>query len=527
MTWIASVPIERLRHEGKLATKLGGRQLALFLRDGEVFACNNRCPHEGYPLAEGSLDAACVLTCNWHNWKFDLRSGDTIIGGDRLRIYPVKLVDGVVWIDITDPSPEERRADASRALHDAVDKHDYDRIARELARFARAGGDMLDGLREAIARAHDRLEFGTSHALAASECWVRLHDGIDAEAPRLATLVEAIGHIGWDVLRERQFPFADTIAVYSAPTLLAAIEAQDEAAAVAQLRGALAQGLGIAALEPVLTEAALGHYADFGHSLIYVMHARRLIARLGPAVETPLLLALLRSLINASREDLVPEFRDYADSLRDWPTTGAGSALPLEPAALIGRSARDSLARLVAAAQDAPIRALFDALLGANALNMLRFDLAHQARSDNGVDANVGWLDFTHGLTFANAVRVQCDRFPSLWPAGLLQMACFVGRNAGYTDAALPLETWRVGDQGAFFARLGERLLDHGERDYIHSAHYLKTYCAVREEVEAGLPPDIEALMLAALHRFFDSPLKRKHVLRNARQALAFVAREE
>ena len=45
-----------------------------------------------------------------------------------------------------------------------------------------------------------------------------------------------------------------------------------------------------------MTRAALAHYADFGHSLIYTVQALRLIDRLGPEVASPVLLALVRSL---------------------------------------------------------------------------------------------------------------------------------------------------------------------------------------------------------------------------------------
>ena len=76
---------------------------------------------------------------------------------------------------------------------------------------------------------------------------------------------------------------------------------------------------------------------------------------------------------------------------------------------------------------------LFHALLGANARNLLTFDAEHQDRVRIPIDDNVGWLSFTHGITFANAVRAQCARFPELWPPALAQMACFSGRNAPYT----------------------------------------------------------------------------------------------
>ena len=38
-------------------SSFGGRHIALFVHQGEVLACNNRCPHEGYPLVEGALSA--------------------------------------------------------------------------------------------------------------------------------------------------------------------------------------------------------------------------------------------------------------------------------------------------------------------------------------------------------------------------------------------------------------------------------------------------------------------------------------
>ena len=89
--WTRAVELDRLQPSRPIAVKLRGKHVALFLHQGEILACNNRCPHEGYPLVEGALDADCVLTCNWHNWKFDLKTGATLYGGDNLRIYPVKV----------------------------------------------------------------------------------------------------------------------------------------------------------------------------------------------------------------------------------------------------------------------------------------------------------------------------------------------------------------------------------------------------------------------------------------------------
>jgi nitrite reductase/ring-hydroxylating ferredoxin subunit len=93
--------LEELRAaKGALIFKHGRKQIAVFQTEKGIYACNNRCPHEGYPLKAGTLSEGCILTCNWHNWKFNLASGETLVGGDQLRRYPVTVQDGAVWLDL-------------------------------------------------------------------------------------------------------------------------------------------------------------------------------------------------------------------------------------------------------------------------------------------------------------------------------------------------------------------------------------------------------------------------------------------
>ena len=109
--WVEAMPLTVLEQAGRKIFKAGGKQIVLFHVDGKVHACNNRCPHEGYPLIEGTVDqagGACRLTCNWHNWKFDLTTGEAMVGGDAVRLYPVKIEDGEVLVDLSDPAPGQR-----------------------------------------------------------------------------------------------------------------------------------------------------------------------------------------------------------------------------------------------------------------------------------------------------------------------------------------------------------------------------------------------------------------------------------
>jgi nitrite reductase (NADH) small subunit len=52
----------------------GQRIVALFNVDGQFFALDGLCPHQGGPLGRGTLCGARVC-CPWHGWQFDVRTG--------------------------------------------------------------------------------------------------------------------------------------------------------------------------------------------------------------------------------------------------------------------------------------------------------------------------------------------------------------------------------------------------------------------------------------------------------------------
>jgi nitrite reductase/ring-hydroxylating ferredoxin subunit len=567
--WQRAIELDALRRRGRSIVRVRDRQIAVFAVGDRVFACNNRCPHEGYPLVEGHVaggpGADCVLTCNWHNWKFELDTGANVYGGDALRTYPTRIDGNAVWIDLAD-APRGLRIDAAyRNLRQAMDDDAYDRIARELARLSKAGADPVDAVARAIDWSHRRLRDGATHAYAAAEAWLALYDelgaeadagrgsGDDAAASRLTCLAEAIGHIAYDTLREPDYPYGETVSAWQADTFRDAVEAQDEDTALACVRGAWAQGLRFAELEPTLARVALAHYNDFGHSVIYLRAFERLTARAGAATAgLPLLQAYVRGLVRATREDLIPEFRRYADALLAWreaapaaathdaarAAAGAGAGITAPHRRdFVGASINASLAAAVAARGADPL-ALYDALLGAAAEHLLRFDARYDTRPVGTVAENIGWLDFTHGITFAHAVRETCTRHPALWPQGLLQMALMAGRNSAFihppghaadaADAADRFDpgAWTVSDPAAFDLACRAHVLNHGVGLYIHSAHLLKTWRAARAEVTTA-SADTAAVIAAALNRYLHAPVRQKRTVRTARQAIGFVALED
>ena len=92
--------------------EVAGRSIGIFNLVGEYFALRNRCPHQGGPLCEGQtfglIGAAVpgaieysrpgeILTCAWHGWEFDIRTGRSWCEPERLRVrrYEVSVAPGV------------------------------------------------------------------------------------------------------------------------------------------------------------------------------------------------------------------------------------------------------------------------------------------------------------------------------------------------------------------------------------------------------------------------------------------------
>ncbi len=101
--WIAAGPVGRLDRREIVAVRADGRDLVL-LRDGDTIqACERACPHEQADLCLGHV-ADGRLHCPRHLASFGLDDGRISRGWSSrdLRRYPVRVVDGVVWIDVSD-----------------------------------------------------------------------------------------------------------------------------------------------------------------------------------------------------------------------------------------------------------------------------------------------------------------------------------------------------------------------------------------------------------------------------------------
>jgi nitrite reductase/ring-hydroxylating ferredoxin subunit len=99
----------------RIIVEVGGAEIAVFNAGGEYHAVLNYCVHQSGPLCEGALlgkmvaeppeftwqydDEPRVVTCPWHNWKFDIKTGENIRDATyRVPTFETEVEDGDVYV---------------------------------------------------------------------------------------------------------------------------------------------------------------------------------------------------------------------------------------------------------------------------------------------------------------------------------------------------------------------------------------------------------------------------------------------
>ena len=95
---------------------VNGQLIAVFnLRGGGLYATQALCPHRDGPLIDGLIGGTTVV-CPFHAWKFNMATGEALMGDCGLTIYPVRLDDsGDILLTFTGEPQHPRPGEA----HDA------------------------------------------------------------------------------------------------------------------------------------------------------------------------------------------------------------------------------------------------------------------------------------------------------------------------------------------------------------------------------------------------------------------------
>ena len=87
--------------EGRMAV-VNGRHVAIFRLDDSYFAIDNLCLHQAGPLCEGPIEKG-VVTCPWHGWSYDIRTGILVQDGKvGVSRHNTRVVGDALQVQLTD-----------------------------------------------------------------------------------------------------------------------------------------------------------------------------------------------------------------------------------------------------------------------------------------------------------------------------------------------------------------------------------------------------------------------------------------
>ena len=93
--------------EGRVKTvSAGPHSFAVTHYEGRYAALSNRCPHQGGPLGEGSIEKG-MLRCPWHGYDYCPLDGSSPFG-DSVPTFPIEVRDDGIYVGV-EPEPEHVR----------------------------------------------------------------------------------------------------------------------------------------------------------------------------------------------------------------------------------------------------------------------------------------------------------------------------------------------------------------------------------------------------------------------------------
>lgn len=108
--WFRVLDLDELP-EGRVKTVVAGhKSLALTHHQGQYGALDNRCPHQGGPLGEGSIENG-LLRCPWHGWDYCPLTGQPpgdLEVDDALETFPIEVRDDGVYVGLPVEKPHTR-----------------------------------------------------------------------------------------------------------------------------------------------------------------------------------------------------------------------------------------------------------------------------------------------------------------------------------------------------------------------------------------------------------------------------------
>ena len=412
--------LEELVRTGRLTTKVGSVPVVVFWSEDRAWAIEDRCPHLGFPLRQGTVSGGMV-TCHWHHARFDLSSGCTFDPwADDARSFGVEIVDDRVHVSASGDGtgPEVLRRRLREGLEEdltlVVAKSTLGLMESGVApsEIVSIGADF--GLR-------NRCE-GWGSGLTVLTAMANVLGDLDPDTQRLA-LVQGLRFCATDTVgHPPRFPLAAMEGSTAGARKLtdwyrSLVDTRSADAAERALATAAAGGATLDQVEAMLFAAATDHvFIDGGHTVDFVNKAFELLSHVGEDQAPLVLSSLVAQMASASRSEELSSWRhpvDLAAIVVEHETVvakaihGSGDGIDVRSVAdgILAEDASDVMAAIVEAVdRGASPEQLGRAVALAAALRIVRFHTASDHQD---------WNVVHHAFTSANAVHQALTRQPT------------------------------------------------------------------------------------------------------------------
>lgn len=97
--WVDVGPVEKIGTGERATLRIEGVPVVVFNVGGELFALEDECSHELYPLSDGEIEGE-VVTCAKHGAQFSLRTGEDLAppAYEPVATYPVRVNAGRIEV---------------------------------------------------------------------------------------------------------------------------------------------------------------------------------------------------------------------------------------------------------------------------------------------------------------------------------------------------------------------------------------------------------------------------------------------
>jgi nitrite reductase/ring-hydroxylating ferredoxin subunit len=426
--FVRAAALAEVEAAGCTVVQVNGQVVALFAHGGNIYALDNRCPHMGFPLEQGTVKDG-ILTCHWHHARFDLESGGTFDQfADDVRVFPVETRDGEVWVDVA--RHDDPRAHQRERLQVGLERDISLVIGKSVLALLDGGGDPVEPFRAGLSFGTRYRRGGWGQGLTILACLMNLVPHLD-EADRPRALYQ-----GLSAVARESFGHAPRFPIRPLPTLEADIptlkrwfrqfvEVRDAEGAERCIISAVRAGADDREMADLLFAAVTDHrYINIGHPADFTNKAFEALDLAGWEHAELVLTSLVTSYATAARMEesnswrhpvdliaileeafeLLPKAMEKGIQARagDGAWDGGGDLIPVlhgdDPQAI----AAGLLAALEAGATEVQLAA---AVSYAAALRIARFHTSNEFPD---------WDTALHTFTFANAIEQGLRRAPSV-----------------------------------------------------------------------------------------------------------------